>query len=142
VKNKVNNPKLSINREKNFVEIDFDFIDKKEGFIIYIYHTGEKLSEFYFEGTLKGHGKIKETNKLSILSTRNSYFSNYLAKLLGRRILRFIVIFVYAYLTISCLINSITDNLYYIIGFIIFGMMVLFLYKRKLLPKGFEIFNE
>lgn len=51
---------FKLNQNNKQVDIDFDYIDKNQGCILQIIHSGRKSSDLIVQGTVKGCGSIKE----------------------------------------------------------------------------------
>ncbi|WDO14531.1 hypothetical protein MH928_07495 [Flavobacterium sp. WW92] len=71
-----------IDKNENFIEIVFDYIDPNQGCSIKIYHTGEGSSDILIDGKIKGAGQIKVLDDISFImnlavhkSTNNSLLS-------------------------------------------------------------------
>ena len=58
--NTSNDIKVELSNDKKKIAIAFDYLDKKEGFVIQLFHTGTNIKIFNFEGSLKGFGKISK----------------------------------------------------------------------------------
>jgi predicted ATP-dependent endonuclease of OLD family len=56
---KTNNFSLSESSDKSSINIDFDYIDKNNGIVIQILHTGKSSEDIEFCGRMKGIGKTK-----------------------------------------------------------------------------------
>ncbi|MGA2669455.1 MAG: hypothetical protein ABSF32_11170 [Ignavibacteria bacterium] len=54
IKNKSNNFRIEFSKEQNLLFIDFDYIDKDEGIIFKIYHTGTSNDDLFLHGDIKG----------------------------------------------------------------------------------------
>lgn len=61
--------------DKNIITLDFDFLDKDEGFVLQIVHTGKSSLDLSIEGKIKG---VESINKNTVDSGNdfNSYFIN------------------------------------------------------------------
>ena len=59
VDNKANKFDLKLRRNEAVASVDFDFIEKREGSIFLVVHTGRKSDDIFMDGTLMGTGKIK-----------------------------------------------------------------------------------
>jgi hypothetical protein len=70
VTNKANKIDPILSNDKKKIDIDFEYLDKGNGFILKIFHTGEKYNDFDVNGSIMGFGKIskgftkKERNSL------------------------------------------------------------------------------
>lgn len=74
-KNEANNFKLVEVPDKNYLLVDFEYMDKNDGAVIEIFHTGNSPACIDIGGTIKGGGKIKDDSFVS--SWARSSFAKY-----------------------------------------------------------------
>lgn len=71
--NKTNNFQLARNEDQSNVNINFDYIDKNDGIVIQLIHTGYSNNDIDIHGRLKGAGEIIFTD-LRLLPKRLQMF--------------------------------------------------------------------
>jgi cell division protein FtsW (lipid II flippase) len=136
---------ISINNETNKfsvkksdghskVELEFEYVDKNDGAVIQIIHTGYSSKNIEIHGRIKGAGKLKLA-KLEIIPEKYTLFIFGLLGGLSGAMTAYI----------QNLYNL--DDTYLILGLIVtvFTLGCLYIIFRKLnnkLPRGLEIFTE
>ena len=68
--NITNNIIVDLSENKKEINIDFEYMDKNDGFIIQIFHTGINSDIFTINGTIKGAGKIHKNKNPKILTAK------------------------------------------------------------------------
>lgn len=61
-KNSKNKLELILNEEGTKIEVKFEFIDRQEGVIIQVIHTGKRKEDLHITGTIKGGCKLARRN--------------------------------------------------------------------------------
>jgi hypothetical protein len=56
--NKSNDIKVKLSEDKKEINIDFEYLDKKDGFVLQLFHTGIDIENINLNGSIKGFGKI------------------------------------------------------------------------------------
>jgi hypothetical protein len=57
--NLVNKFTISVAKDKSHIALDFDFLDKDQGAVVQVFHTGLGRRDLIISGTIKGSGKPK-----------------------------------------------------------------------------------
>lgn len=149
--NKCSLCELSSSENGKEVELRFDYIDKKEGCVIQLLHTGDSSSDIAISGTIKGIGSIatkKLKQPLFILLARSKISRRINKKTIGCITIALGLIFpILLYFADSLSKDSSfkLPFLYKLVGCIIVALMYiplgLSMIKRRV-PKGFEMFEE
>ena len=58
--NITNNISVCLSQDGKKVDIDFEYLEKQDGFVIQIFHTGDSKVVFNFNGTVMGFGKVSK----------------------------------------------------------------------------------
>ena len=70
--NESNNTKIILSENKKAITIDFEYLDKNEGFILQLFHNTANSENLKINGSIKGFGKIskgyKENDNLQIIT--------------------------------------------------------------------------
>lgn len=147
---KQNNPvnRFSINISNDFCSalVKFDYIDKDEGAVIQVIHTGKSNADLDLFGTIKGAGspRYKRTRSPPIptgyLSSKNARTKRY--------IVGGISLIIAAILNILA-VNEIITTGTWLMPFVILCFLVslpywgwAYLFMRRTIPKGLDIFEE
>lgn len=149
---KTNN--IQIDKQKNEVQISFDYLDPNHGGIIKFVHTGRSSSNVNLIGTFKGSAKLKRLNSgvfnlsASIMVTLpliGKIFESEKEKKIMQKLFPWVVlatgiVFGSAYFLVDSEENGRIALL--ILG-IIYGFLGLaMVFGNKSMPKGFEIFYD
>lgn len=144
---------LTIQKAENdtILYIKFDYLDRGEGAVIQLLHTGNSSEDVIISGTIKGVGKVVN-NSRNLYG--NLFFNNktIVDRILAEKIIKFITIIMGTIMTLAGifepkLLKSVDLNnpKYLNIAIIVSGLIYLlfgvFFLKRRV-PKGFEIFEE
>jgi len=66
--NQSNDIKANLSNDNKIVNIDFEYLDNNEGFVLQLFHNYENSDKIRINGTIKGFGKIsKGLKKIDIL---------------------------------------------------------------------------
>jgi hypothetical protein len=143
--------KFSITNSSNqsCISIQFDYMDKDEGAVIQLIHTGKSSDDIKVTGTIKGAGKPifkKPYHKVKTLNFRLPFTgATYSFSGKKARYLMATAMFITPILFFSLLFvkndTSIEDVLPLSVVFILYWGFGLLLIKRGI-PKGFDIFEE
>ena len=145
--NETNNFRLEEFEDKSHINIKFDYIDKNNGIVIQLIHTGYSNRDIEFQGRIKEAGKIKFTD-LKLFPRKLQAFSALIW-----------VIFLFSLMITSYwILISINDSIFHIqekifklistmtsiaISFIIIDRGEHYIRKRfSKLPEGLELFND
>jgi len=60
---KTNNASIKLDRQKNLIEINFEYFDKNDGIVIYAYHSGH-AKDVHLKGTIKSVPNITNTSQI------------------------------------------------------------------------------
>mgnify|MGYP001130975202 CR=1 FL=1 len=147
-KNKANKFSITTSTDQSYVTPLFDYVDKDEGVVIQLIHTGKSGKDIEFDGKIKGGGK--PTKKFVSQSEMSSFRppikgpSSY-----SKKILRYIVAALMFTLpvpfTAGLFFETIdkSDIVIAVVTFIMywgFGIYIISLQRR--IPKGFDMFEE
>jgi hypothetical protein len=130
--NNANNFIVKLNETTNCIEITFDYIDKNDGLVLKIYHTGNTSSDLVLTGSIRGV-------KSFILKYINPHDVG--SSLLQRMIFSAIM----AVPLLLLFLASNNFNLYkslLLTGVVLFLGLIFFVYTRKKVPDGFEIISK
>jgi len=64
VKKKANNFRVSVDEDKKYVAVGFDYFHRSEGLVIEIYHTGASKNDLQIKGTIKGIDSFKDAGSI------------------------------------------------------------------------------
>jgi hypothetical protein len=144
VKNFANQFTINLSQDGSRAFIDFDFIDKYDGAVFQIYHTGESQKDIFIEGTIKGAEKVKylpfvEINELAELSGEYN-----LNKTLSKRPYRIIFVFwlIFLFLLAITSVNTIIKIITILIFIMTLILLIYFEIKRRTVPRGLETFFD
>jgi hypothetical protein len=137
--NETNNFSLTKSDDYSKVNIKFDYIDKNDGAVIQIIHTGKSNKNIEIRGRVKGVGKIKPT-KVNFISNKLDLLAVFILGLLAG--------VVYLYFAIPMIVDK--EYVKLALLFILLVICLLSIIKiedmcvKKLskLPKGLEIFMD
>jgi len=138
-KNPANQLTISLSSDKIFVNLKFDYIDKEEGGVIQIIHTGKSNEDIEIHGLIKGVGKINKKSINNIL-----FFPSKPPSAKMRRSMRYfmaLTLFGTPFLIISEIFKGKTDLFSSGLLVILYWGLGYFIFKRRL-PKGFDIFED
>jgi len=117
--------------------LSFDYIDKEEGGVIQIIHTGKSDEDIEVHGLIKGAGKIKKKNANTNIFAPTSKPSTKIKKVM--RYSMALLLFGLPVFIIYQILNGKTNlSLYSGIFIISYWGMGYFVFRRNL-PKGFDI---
>jgi xanthosine utilization system XapX-like protein len=128
-----NQPKVVLNTAKNIVNISFDYLGKKEGFILQIIHDGTINEDLIFKGIIKGVN-IRD------LSSKPNFFiiENFLRLIGGVLLIEFIsaaILLGIIFALIFVFSQIITNIKYVVTGSLIVVGAVLIIFRRKIVNK-------
>jgi hypothetical protein len=135
---------------QNELFINFDYIDKDEGIILQIFHTGKTGEEIQIQGSIKGGGSVKKLQN-PLLNKMKPFYS-YIDKLKIKHkkiilgifaIITPVLFFIFTFTPILKIQTSLVIPKY--ISFFIITIMywsLAFLIFHKRVPKGFDLFEE
>lgn len=148
-KNKANNFSITTYSDQSYILLEFDYIDKDEGAVIQLIHTGRSGKDIEVQGTVKGAGA--PIRKSVPRSERSSFKPltrppSWVDKIVVAIFLFFV--FVFPVLMASILLpppeTVITPAVVYVV--VIFIVIVYwglgFSIIRRRIPKGFDVFEE
>lgn len=121
------------------VLIQFDYLDKGEGGVVQLLHTGKSSDDVEVCGTIKGAGKPK-------LRTVKEKYTPPIFLLVGNGVFTFLVgiliyIYVYVIKTPINFLRKVELSLLIILTFFCWGLWIDTIFTRYV-PRGFEIFYE
>lgn len=123
---------------KQSFQLNFDYVDKGEGIIIQIIHTGTSSNDIKINGKIKGAGKPKfklisrSPTKYPYLSVRQSQL--FLSIIMGGMALAFLHLFLNSYITFFSTM---------MLGFLVILMIATTLLTYKVtIPQGFETYYD
>lgn len=156
-KNKANKFELSSAEKESDVYLRFDYVDKYEGAVVQIIHTGKSNQNVVLEGKIKGTKRLKYNKLRGIMSSPDNFIDifqlfrkvpslnvlptrHFYINILFIQMLPIILVFPNAiynsYLEKRMIDLSILSSL-----FILFMLLLYKIYENRL-PKGFDIFQE
>lgn len=142
VSNPSNNISINLSDNNKRIFINFDYLDKQDGFILQIFHNSSSVNPFYINGSIIGFGKI--TKGFSIIETPLIIF---ISKFINKKHhLLFKVIFIFILSSISIILNFYNNNaiLYFMISLLlynIFDSKLLSIKIPKILYKHYTDFS-
>lgn len=149
-KNPANKFSIILSTDQTYVTSNFDFIDKDEGVVIELIHTGKSNKDIEFTGTIKGAGNIME--RFYPHSRRFPYFFPCRLPITGHtKALRYImagllfVLPIFLLITPSSEVVAISpqaERLIVTTILICFYWPLGYLMIKRWIPKGFDIFEE
>ncbi|MCJ7497383.1 MAG: hypothetical protein MUO78_04530 [candidate division Zixibacteria bacterium] len=136
---------FSVNRAKDrsYVLLDFDYIDKKQGTIIQLFHTGRSSEDIECRGSIKGAGKpIRKF--VSVFEEVDSSARESVALTRSSAVMGFIMILVFVVIPMLLFLKSkpLSERIIACGIILIFVWLSLFLPFRRTAPKEFDIFEE
>lgn len=147
-KNEANRFDVAQLEEGNSVKISFDYLDKHEGGVIQLIHTGRGSSDIEILGIVKGFGKPRSRyyyrpaifellGRLLPISTSSDAWLFMSRRLMGiSGFVGAIVLIILAVLT-----NELTMRIFGLILAVMYGLVGYTFFKRRI-PRGFEIVEE
>ena len=134
-KNPANQFSIKTSDDKSYAALEFDFLDKDEGGLIQLIHTGISDKDIEIHGTIKGAGKPVHA-KQNFYLLNMQYFKKIILIIVAPVLLSlFYVIFFRSDFILSKKI--IVFSMFIGITFLYWGF-IFYLAKRKI-PKGFDI---
>lgn len=146
-KNPANQFSISTSDDHSFVNLQFDYIDKEEGGVIQLIHTGTTDEDIEISGTIKGAGKlIKKYVPRSDKIYPSSQNKQPSAK--SRKLGRYFLSILLFGLPLTIIANIFKGEINEI-GELLFSSLIILVYwgfgyhiiKRRI-PKGFDVFEE
>ena len=147
VQNPANQFSISPSDDHSFVKLQFEYIDKDEGGVIQIIHTGISEEDIDIRGKIKGVGRPikKSVPKMVIFNPR---YANIQAKNKLGKIIPYFVLIVLFGIPLFLIYNTYTRKIFdlgqlfgvFLITLMYWGFGYYIIKKR--LPKGFDIFIE
>lgn len=144
--NKANKFKVELANSK-LVKILFDYLDKGEGGVIQLIHTGKGSSEIELKGLVKGAGKPKSSYGSNLLTKISAKLSappkqkkerpTQQRRAAGIFCLIYSIFMIYVVVTEEEIVNRIVE----IILVLILFYVSYYMFKRRI-PKGLEIVEE
>jgi len=128
VVNIINNVICELSEDRKVIHIYFDYVDKNEGFVIQILHTGIQTENLIIKGSVKGFGKI----------FKGKYFTD--PKIKTNILSEFIFYIIYLIPGIIYF-NYIYNNLIIIVMYFIFTLLFIWkmwFFYRSRLPKALK----
>lgn len=149
-KNQANKLSLITSNDQSKINLIFDFIDKDEGVVIQLIHTGKSDEDIELCGTIKGAGKPIYKSIPTLMNSSTS-------STLSIKQVRYLFTFIFFILplimipalnvinteklyntienspAVKFLLNALMLSIYWVMGF--------YLLRRRL-PKGFDVFEE
>lgn len=145
-KNESNELRLNEIENGKQVALQFDYIDKNEGCVIQILHTGETSYDIELVGTIKSIGKIdsnkriSRTDRLIAIAFNKDYFTAHNA---GIFCIAFFVVILFLAIKLIVTSNNLEVSHYLSLAIGTFTYLVLGIrLLKKRVPKGFEVFEE
>ena len=151
-KNPINRFNVEISADKSHVKLFFDYIDKNDGVVIQILHTGTRASDIKLYGTVEGVKKIICTNCINpdallvksvkkISPIMDSVSSTWKKRIKGFIFIVMPIIMLFLLASTPTGIKTLFDIFLILIITIPYWFMAYITLKRKI-PAGFEIFDE
>lgn len=154
-KNKTNKFEVEVLEDGKKLAINFEYVDKNEGIIIQIVHTGKTSQDIKVGGTIKGVGKICKCEASSPLNANPimRFFNKVLKKVVIERdkkrkswviVILSLVLFVFSISSttrVDVLIENKVAGILTAIMAVIYLIIGLSIAKRRI-PKGFDSFEE
>ncbi|MDD5447112.1 MAG: hypothetical protein PHY36_04435 [Methanocellales archaeon] len=154
-KNTANQFSVIPSDDRSYVKMHFDYLDKDDGAIIQILHTGKSSKDIEFCGKIKGSDKLTRVMPVESLPRYSESVGSYLSK--SKRNLAFLAIilgtplvmifvsipfFIIAAVSILFKIAVLIVVIILLIFWLMAGFMLLFNLLKRRIPKGFEVFEE
>jgi len=158
VKNPANQFSLIFSDDNSWINLEFDYVDKDEGAIVQVMHTGTSESDVQISGTIKGVGKLKhkpwqDINFIPLLPLKLPL--DHLIKvdipIKTRRYIVAVIFFIFPLIISTILFLpppgrvgefSFFTKLLISMAFIILYWLMGFHTLRRTIPKGFSKFEE
>ncbi|MFA5331597.1 MAG: hypothetical protein WC342_04385 [Methanoregula sp.] len=144
--NSPNKFELSTIEDHGLVRIDFEYLDKNQGGVIQIIHTGTSSEDIAIEGTVMGFGKPVNSNIDARISKKLAFLK---IEKPSRKIIRFIgliVVLILALFSIVLIVSSlVVFSLSGLIVGLMYGSMTAWVYYssvRSVVPKNLSIYED
>ncbi len=143
--NETNNFSLSGSIDQSNVNINFEYIDKNDGIVVQLIHTGNFDKDIKVQGRIKGAGNLKYID-LKIIPSRLQAFEGLIGAI--ALILPFSLIFILIHYILSSILPLNFRFHIELFGTILIGTFIIVKGERYMtkrfskLPKGLELFSE
>jgi len=153
-KNPSNQFCCTIAKDQSHVLLNFDYIDKNEGAVIQILHTGQSSEDIEIYGTIKGFGKISRRKYfLTLPISFKEKITSFLIISTRTRKRRLFAIPLFIIPIVSALMifpeheqlskpPSFIDKILILVVIFILYWGLGFLFMKRRIPKGFDAFEE
>lgn len=138
---------INLSEDNSYIDVNFEYIDKNEGIVIQILHTGRSRDDILYEGALKGC-KLKYRN---LVRTKKVVIPLNLPIIKSKEIAFDFIPWYFSLMSIMLIIPILRDylnqqvvlgQLYITIFMILCLASLMYLDFRRRIPTGFEIFGE
>ncbi|MFA5253694.1 MAG: hypothetical protein WC367_03360 [Methanoregula sp.] len=144
--NSPNKFEISTIEDHGLVRIGFEYLDKNQGGVIQIIHTGTSSEDIAIEGTVMGFGKPENSNIEARISKKIAFLK--IAKP-NRKIMRFAGLIFISFLALFSIILIVSALVIFSLSGLILGLMygsmTTWMYYssiRSVVPKNLSIYEE